>query len=151
MKFDKNRFNQLMNDIVTSLWRYPDELVIGEDISDYKGVKVIFNNFGWNETSQKYDDESIEEYLIFIHKDSGIDGFEFPEHEASPFGIVHRPKQEVAVRAWFYKNTERSEQEVEDDENEGVWEIGDIETAITEFSSNQTMEIVEKFASRYSI
>jgi hypothetical protein len=35
--------------------------------------------------------KNLESYAIFIHKDSGQENFEFPEHDMTPWGLIHRP------------------------------------------------------------
>lgn len=142
MAYTYERFSEIIEMIADSAWRWPDNLNPGENISDFPEFKVVFDKFGYNEVSQKYDLKNIEEYLIFVHIDSGNKGFEFPEHELSPLGIIHRPKEEVCIHAWFYPT--------ESDDNDGEWEIADIENTPSEISPDQIMEILEQFVTNYT-
>jgi hypothetical protein len=151
MTYDYKRFSEIVEHILETAWRYPDELIIGENISDYFEVKVMFNKYGFNEETGKDECETVEEHCVFIHIQSGVKGFKFPEHDISPFGIIHRPKEEVCVHAWFIKNLARSEQEIEDDENEGTWEVEDLENTNQEIGLDIIMDIITNFGENYSI
>jgi len=93
-----------------------DELEIGENLSDIREVKLTFEGFGDLETENEDGEYIYEEggntdmrsFCLFIHKNSGKEDFEFPEHEvfAFTFGrmIQHRPKEELHVYAWYDVN-----------------------------------------------
>lgn len=151
MTYDYKRFSEIVEHILETAWRYPDELIIGENISDYSEVKVIFNKYGFNDETVEDDSETVEEHCVFIHIQSGVKGFKFPEHDISPFGLIHRPKEEVCVHAWFLKNLARSEQEIEDNENEGTWEVEDLENTNQEINLDIIMDILTNFEKNYSI
>ena len=67
------------------------------------GVKIIFEGFGYNEETGTENDEDILTFAVFVHKDS-LSG-QFPEHEETAWALVHRPKEEVCIRA-IYNATE---------------------------------------------
>jgi hypothetical protein len=127
------------------MWRDPDCLEIGEDISDIPEVKIIFDGHGDLETEDEdgnyvYEErgnENMESYAIFIHKDSGKKDFEFPPHDVSPWCLIHRPNEEVCIYAWY---------DVENDE----WSINSLEeTSDHKMTNKQVMKILETLNKRY--
>jgi len=80
----------------------------------------------------------MESFAIFIHKRALEEGFEFPEHDMTPWCLIHRPKEEVCVYAWH---------DLEKDE----WEILDLEERLqdTELNVEEVMEIMEGLHERY--
>ena len=116
-EYDYERFEELIQNHLDVMWRYPDELEIGEDISDLREVKIIFDGYGYNEETDEQDDKNMESYAIFIHKDALKEGFEFPPHELTPWALIHRPKEEVCIYAWY---------DVEND----IWDILPLEEKI---------------------
>jgi len=151
MAYDFDRYSEIVEVLLGSAWRDSENPTIGEDVSDFPEIKVMFNKYGFNEDTQQDDNAGIEEYCIFIHLNSGVKGFNFPEHQLSPFGIIHRPNEEVCARAWFIKNQDRSDQEIEDGENEGEWEIEDLENTSQDIDLDDMMDVLENFAKNYSI
>lgn len=76
------------------------EMEINTQISVVPGVSIIFDGHGPDEvTSTRHGNKNIENYAIFIHRDS-LTG-KFPEHEISDFGLVHRISEEVSIWAWY--------------------------------------------------
>ena len=74
------------------------------------GVKIIFDGFGNLETDDEYvehGDTDMESYAVFIHKTSLTE--EFPEHTFTPFGLMHRPKEEVCIYAWYNRSADEVE------------------------------------------
>lgn len=67
-----------------------------------RGVKIIFDGYGEDDDGNP--DITTESYAIFVHKDSLTE--EFPEHESAWFWIVHRPKEEVCIYAWYDTNSD---------------------------------------------
>jgi hypothetical protein len=63
------------------------------------GVKIIFEGYGYNEEKNTDYDQNILTYAIFIHKDS-LSG-QFPEHEEAALTLIHRPKEEVCIKAIY--------------------------------------------------
>ena len=151
MTYDHDRFTQIIEQVLTQAWRDPEELEVGENISDFVEIKVMFNKHGTNEDTGEDDDKSVEEYCVFVHRDSGTKFAEFPEHQKSPLGIIHRPKEEMCLRAWFIKSQDRTPQEIEDGENEGYWDIEDPENSDTELDLDDVMDVLEAFAKNHSI
>ena len=75
----------------------------GDDSGDtIPGIKIIFDGYG--EDDEGNPDLATESYAVFIHKDS-LDIEEFPEHEQTPWALVHRPKDEVCIWCWYDANT----------------------------------------------
>jgi len=141
MAYDYERFEELLKHHLEAMWRDPDELEIGENISDVAEVKIIFDGYGDLETEDEYiegGNKNMESYAIFIHKDALSEGFEFPEHDMTPWALIHRPSEEVCVYAWY---------DVEKD----YWEILDLEERLedTELNVEQVMEIMEGLHERY--
>jgi hypothetical protein len=63
------------------------------------GVKIIFDGYGYNEETNEDDDLNLMKFAIFVHKDS-LSGV-FPDHEETPWALVHRPKEEVCISAIY--------------------------------------------------
>jgi hypothetical protein len=64
------------------------------------GVKIIFDGYGLNEDTNQYDDINIMNFAVFIHKDS-LKLKAFLKHEATSFGLVHRPEEEVCINCYY--------------------------------------------------
>jgi hypothetical protein len=64
------------------------------------GVKIIFDGYGYNEETNEQDDTNVISLAVFVHKDS-LNGEEFPEHEQTPWALIHRPKEEVCIWVWY--------------------------------------------------
>ena len=143
-EIDYNRYNEIIQKLLDAMWRDPDNLEIGENISDIPEVKIIFDGYGdleiENEDGYEYKEggnTNMESYAIFIHKDSGEPYFEFPEHELTPWALIHRPKEEVCIYAWY---------DVANDD----WSINSLyETSEHEMSDEELMEILEKIDKRH--
>jgi len=72
------------------------------------GVKIIFDGYGYNEETNEDNDENIMSFAVFVHKDS-FNGEEFPEHEQTPWALIHRPKEEVCIWVWYTVDTDEIE------------------------------------------
>jgi hypothetical protein len=94
-------YERCLMHLLDNIWRDPDCLQIGENISDVSEVKIIFDGYGYNEETDEQDNKFHESYAIFIHKDSLTEDFEFPEHDMTPWALIHRPKEEVCIFAWY--------------------------------------------------
>jgi hypothetical protein len=66
------------------------------------GIKIIFDGYGEDDDGNP--DLATESYAVFIHRDS-LDNEDFPEHEKTPWALVHRPKEEVCIWCWYDANT----------------------------------------------
>lgn len=145
--YNYERYETILTAMLDSMWRDPDELEIGENISDLSEVKIIFDGFADLETEDEnggYEyleggNTNLESYAIFIHKDALKEGFEFPEHEMTFWALVHRPAKEVCIYAWY---------DVEKDE----WEIIPLEERIDDdcvMNEQDVMVILEGLYNRY--
>ena len=64
------------------------------------GVKIIFDGYGYDEeTDTENANENMIGFAVFVHKDSLTE--EFPPHELTPWALIHRPKEEVCIWAWY--------------------------------------------------
>lgn len=71
---------------------------VGDESGDNPcGVKIIFDGYG--EDDEGYPDCNSMSFAVFVHKDS-LTG-EFPEHELTPWCLIHRPKEEVCIYVWY--------------------------------------------------
>ena len=126
------RIDKVLQYLVDTMWYDEDDLEIGENISDYPEVKIIFDGYGdyENEETGEYiegGNKNMESYAIFIHKNSTQPDFEFPEHDFTPWGLIHRPNEEVYIWAWH---------DVEND----TWDFADI----SDTDSKLGQEVIEK-------
>ena len=142
---DYARYDLILQKLLDTMWRDPDDLVIGVDISDIPEVKITFEGYGDLETEDENGEyeyieggnKNMESYAIFIHKDSGKKDFVFPEHDMTPWCLVHRPKEEVCIYAWY---------DVEADD----WSINSLEeTSEHKMTDKQVMKILEILDKRY--
>ena len=70
-----------------------------------KGVKIIFDGYGYNEETDTEDDVNQLSFAVFVHKTSLTE--DFPEHEQTPWALIHRPKEEVCIWAWYDVNEDQ--------------------------------------------
>jgi hypothetical protein len=140
MDYDYVKFDEMLHRHLDEMWRDEEALEIGENISDIPEIKIIFDGYADLETEDEYiegGNKNLESYAIFIHKDSGQENFEFPEHDMTPWGLIHRPEEEVCIYAWY---------NVEEDE----WEINGLyETSDHKMSDEEVMTILETLDERY--
>jgi hypothetical protein len=142
MPYDYERFEELLKHHLDAMYHDSDEgSDIGENISSVEEVKIIFDGYGDLETDDEYiegGNKNMESFAVFIHKDALTEGFVFPEHEFTPWALIHRPKEEVCIWVWH---------DVENDE----WEILDLEERLedTELNTEQVMTIMEELHNRY--
>lgn len=137
-EYDYNRYEQILKRLLDTMNRYPDELEIGENISDVSDVKIIFDGYGCSEETNEPDDVNMESYAIFIHRDAAKeDNWEFPEHEVSPWCLIHRPEEEVCIYAWY---------DVQDND----WAVNALEeTGDHEMTNTEVMTALERIWARY--
>ena len=135
---DIYEFGEMIESLLRDSWRNPENLIIGEDISDYPEIKVMFNSFGFDEDTQENNYKKVEEYCVFVHKNSGTKGFIFPEHETSPFGIIHRPDEEACIYAWYLVDEEE-------------WEIEELNLDETDFTEDDLMAALTSFTKNYTV
>jgi hypothetical protein len=140
MDYDYVKYDEMLHRHLDEMWRDEEALEIGENISDIPEIKIIFDGYADLETEDEYiegGNKNLESYAIFIHKDSGQENFEFPEHDMTPWGLIHRPEEEVCIYAWY---------DVDEDE----WEINGLyETSDHKMSDEEVMTILETLDERY--
>jgi hypothetical protein len=79
------------------------------------GVKIIFDGYADLEYYTEDNEYRYEEagdttqlsFAVFIHKDSLIR--EFPEHDQTPWALIHRPKEEVCIWVWYNESDDSIE------------------------------------------
>ena len=72
----------------------------GEDFGDIpKGIKIIFDGYGYNEKTDNEDDINMISFAVFIHKTSFSEYF--PTHESNFNLILHRPEEECCIHVWY--------------------------------------------------
>jgi hypothetical protein len=137
--YDYTRYNKVLLEMLKAMYRDPDDLEIGRDISDLPEVKIIFDGYGdaeYHDTNGEYvyeenGNRNMESYAIFIHKDALQEEFVFPEHELTPWALIHRPKEEVCIYAWY---------DVENDD----WSINGLEeTSDHDMTNEEVMNILD--------
>lgn len=109
------------------------ELEAGDDsgvVPD--GVKIIFDGYGENDDGST--DYNTESFAIFVHKNSLTEPF--PPHELTPWALIHRPKEEVCIWAWY------------DVENDDVTIIPFEDNNSTELDISFVTDLIFKIAER---
>ena len=85
-----------------------DDLEPGNDSGEAPfGVKIIFDGYGmleWDDEDGNYQcdengNKNMMSFAVFVHKDSLTN--EFPAHDLTPWCLIHRPKEEVCIYAWY--------------------------------------------------
>jgi len=78
----------------------------GDDSGDAPfGVKIIFDGYGYDEeTDEENANENMIGFAVFVHKNSLTE--EFPPHDLTPWALIHRPKEEVCIWAWYEEETD---------------------------------------------
>lgn len=73
--------------------------------SEPLGIKIIFDGYGdLDIPEQEYveaGNHSMLSFAVFVHRDSLTQ--EFPEHEFTAWALLHRPREEVCIWAWYDK------------------------------------------------
>jgi hypothetical protein len=147
MDYDYGLYKSIIVSLMEASWRDPDDLEIGRDISDIHEVKIIFDGYGDLEDEDENGEyryteggnTNMESYAIFIHKDALTEEFVFPEHELTPWALIHRPREEVCIYAWY---------DVEADE----WEVLQLEDRLdedNEMNEEDVMRILEGLHKKY--
>jgi len=147
MDYDYELYCEILQAFMEAAWIDRDELVRGEDISDMPEVKIIFDGYGDLEDEDENGEyryteggnTNMESYAIFIHKDALQEGFVFPEHDTAWNMIIHRPKEEVCLYAWY-------------DVEAGEWEFLQLEDRIDSdhtMNEEDVMRIMEELWKRY--
>ena len=144
-KYDYGRYEKILLALLDNMYRDSDDLEIGENISSVPEVKIIFDGYADLEDEDENGeyryteggDTNQESYAIFIHQDAHKEDFEFPEHELSPWCLIHRPKEEICIYAWY--NVEHND-----------WSINGLgETSDNELTDEEVMKVLEALYKRY--
>jgi hypothetical protein len=142
MEYDYARYEELLRHHLNAMYHDSDEgSDIGEDISSIPEVKIIFDGYGDLEDEDENGEyryteggnKNMESFAIFIHKDALVDDFIFPQHELTPWALIHRPAEEVCIYAWH---------DVENDS----WDISPLEDRLDDsntMNENDVMTILE--------
>ena len=150
MEYDYDRYQQIILELLKGSWRDPEDLEIGRDISDIPEVKIIFDGYGDLEDEDENGEyryteggnTNMESYAIFIHRGATDPEFIFPEHELTPWALIHRPQEEVCIYAWY---------DVEADE----WTINQLEDHLSgedergEMTAEEVMVVLEHLYEYY--
>jgi hypothetical protein len=144
-EFDYDLYHEVIQLLLDAMWRDEDDLEIGRDISDIPGVKIIFDGHGDLEDEDENGEyrytergnKNMESYAVFIHRRSGEPDFVFPEHELTPWALIHRPQEEVCVYAWY---------DVENDD----WSINSLdETSEHAMTDEEVIEVLRKIKTQW--
>ena len=69
------------------------------------GVKIIFDGYGYDEeTDEENANHNMVSFAVFVHKNSLTE--EFVPHELTPWALIHRPKEEVCIWAWYDRDAD---------------------------------------------
>lgn len=145
--YDYNLYVAILEGMLNIMWRDSDNLEIGEDISDLSEVKIIFDGYGDLEDEDENGEyryteggnTDMESYAIFIHKDALTEDFVFPEHDIAWHWLVHRPKEEVCIYAWY-------------DVANNEWSINSLEeTSDHSMTNAEVMAILKGLNEKYSL
>ena len=79
------------------------------------GVKIIFDGYADLEYYTEDNEYRYEEagdttqlsFAVFVHENSLIKGF--PEHDQTPWALIHRPKEEVCIWVWYNESDDSIE------------------------------------------
>lgn len=145
--YDYNLYVAILEGMLNIMWRDSDNLEIGENISDLAEVKIIFDGYGDLEDEDENGEyryteggnTDMESYAIFIHKDALTEDFAFPEHEMTFWALIHRPKEEVCIYAWY-------------DVANNEWSINSLEeTSDHSMTNAEVMAILKGLNEKYSL
>lgn len=110
MDYDYEKYCKIVSALVESSWdlEFREDLEIGVNISPIAEVKVIFDGFGdkeWEDENGEYQyieggNQDMVSFAVFLHRNT-IKGEEFPEHDVTPWALIHRPKEEVCIYVWY--------------------------------------------------
>jgi hypothetical protein len=105
---DERNYSEIVEQWVRDFIATMDEgtLRAGNDSGEQPfGVKIIFDGYGYDHENDREDaDTNTLSFAVFVHKNSLTD--EFPEHEQTPWCLIHRPKEEVCIWAWYDVNAD---------------------------------------------
>lgn len=109
---------------------------LDESDDDYDEVKYKLELFDQYANSDGPCNPESQSFAIFIHKDAINDGFEFPEHEFTPWGLAHRTSEEVCIYVWWDRENDTMD----------VLDLSDRLDKKSPFDEAGVMAILEKIA-----
>lgn len=141
--YDYVKIDKVLQYLIDTMWYDAENLEVGENISDYSEVKIIFDGYGDldNEETGEYiegGNKDMESYAIFIHKNSAEPDFEFPEHEMTPWALIHRPDEEICIWAWH-------------DVKNDSWEFGSIDDTNSNLTEEQLIALFDALYEKYNL
>ena len=105
---DEREYSEIVEQWVRDFIATMDDGVLeaGDDSGEAPfGVKIIFDGYGYDEENDlENNDTNTLSFAVFIHKNSLTE--EFPPHELTPWALIHRPKEEVCIWAWYDVNAD---------------------------------------------
>jgi hypothetical protein len=105
---DEREYSEIVEQWIRDFIATMDEgtLEAGDDSGEAPfGVKIIFDGYGYDEENDlENNDTNTMSFAVFIHKNSLTE--EFPPHELTPWALIHRPKEEVCIWAWYDVNAD---------------------------------------------
>ena len=105
---DERDYSKIVEEWIRDFIATMDEgvLTAGNDSGEAPfGVKIIFDGYGYDEENDlENNDTNTLSFAVFIHKNSLTE--EFPPHEQTPWALIHRPKEEVCIWAWYDVNAD---------------------------------------------
>ena len=105
---DEREYSEIVEQWIRDFIATMDEGVLqaGDDSGEAPfGVKIIFDGYGYDEENDlENNDTNTMSFAVFIHKNSLTE--EFPPHELTPWALIHRPKEEVCIWAWYDVNAD---------------------------------------------
>lgn len=105
---DEREYSEIVEQWVRDFIATMDDGVLeaGDDSGEAPfGVKIIFDGYGYDEENDlENNDTNTMSFAVFIHKNSLTE--EFPPHEQTPWALIHRPKEEVCIWAWYDVNAD---------------------------------------------
>jgi hypothetical protein len=141
--YNYEKIDKVLQHLVDNRWYDVDNLEVGENISDYSEVKIIFDGYGDLEEDENGDyveggNKNMESYAVFIHKNSAEPDFEFPEHEMTPWALIHRPDDEICFWAWH---------DVENDS----WDFSMIDDTSSNLSEEVLIKLFDELYEKYNL
>lgn len=106
MDYDYDLYCEVMTALVHNAdIDFVEDLEIGVNISPVTEVKVIFDGFGDREEDENGEyveggNLDMQSFAVFIHRNT-VKGEAFPEHEFTPWGLIHRPREEFCTYVWY--------------------------------------------------
>jgi hypothetical protein len=112
MEYDIQQYVMLVTKILDNRLIDAEKFDNGENISSLSEVKIIFENYGvsQNESGEYVEDKNLENYVLFVHKDSVKRNFQFPEHDLKEINsqrIIQHRDNEILIETWRNVETGR--------------------------------------------